>query len=139
MIVNLTSCVASYPIIDPSYYSEPVYASPNATAPVYYQGYNYCCGGVYIVGDHRYPIGLYMKDLRIIRNGLIVTITDGTGEKIYQQYDLRVEKLYIDRIFTPTGLNGTALELRLCLQGRRGSNYVRITDGSETETFYLRR
>lgn len=139
MMTSFSSCVSSYPLIDSSYYAEPVYSGTTSSTPIYYQGRNFTYSGVKIIGERSCPVGLYMRDMRIVRNGLIVTVTDGTGTRIYKQYDLRVYRLDIKDVFTPTSLNGVPLEVTIVVRGSQGSNYVSITDGSNHDTFRLRR
>lgn len=139
MVISFSSCVASYPLIDSSYYAEPVYSGTDNATPIYYQGRNYTYSGVKIIGDRNCPNGLYMRDMRIVRNGLLVTVTDGTGQRIYKQYDLRVYRQNVKDVFTPTSLNGIPLEVTIVVRGSGSSNYVSITDGSNHDTFRLRR
>lgn len=139
MMTSFSSCVTSYPLIDSSYYAEPVYSGTTNSTPIYYQGRNYTYSGVKIIGERACPMGLYMRDMKIIRNGLLVTVTDGTGSHIYKQYDLRVYRQNVKDVFTPTSLNGIPLEVTIVVKGPGGSNYVSITDGNNHDTFRLRR
>lgn len=138
VMCGMSSCVATYPMINPEYYSEPVYSGTQNSNPIYYQGRNWTYSGVKIIGDRQCPNGLYMKDMRIIRNGLRVTVTDGTGTLIYKQYDMRVRQNVKD-VFTPMSMNEVPLEVIIYINGPDKSNYVKISDGSHVDSFNLRR
>lgn len=142
MMLGSQSCMSSR-LVNPAYdntYSndDPVYASKSASTPVYYQGRNYTASGVRIIGHRTFPIGLMMLDMQIIRNGLIVQITDGTGSRLIKQYDLRVRQ-DVEDVFHATSLNGVPIEVTVVVHGPDQSNYVKIADGGNVNVFQLRR
>lgn len=93
--------------------------------------------GTYVVGNRSYPYQLHWSNMSIVKNGLMVYVYNGSGQLI-NQYDLRIPKQDIEDVYQPTGMNGKALSVEVCIRGGNGFNAIIVSDGNNRETYYLR-
>jgi hypothetical protein len=107
------------------------------SVPVHYMGSGCHRSGVMTYGGDLYPGKIMLQNL-VIKTGLVTKLYDASG-KLIKSYDLRIYDQNIKDVYWAKNLRGEDVEVTITVRGPNHDNNVLITDGKNSDYFYLRR